>query len=113
MLRPEILGSSNVSLGVRGVERRHSFTDSLYLLPDQAHLHARWGFLPPDATFDPSVEPVGRASWVLDLDHFYESERPWNTAELVESSALGCDRIYRFFRWAVGDEFLVAHGGEP
>jgi uncharacterized protein (TIGR04255 family) len=112
LLRSEVLGTTGVDPGEAGVQQAHTFSDSTYRLPEGADLHARWGLLPPQATFDPSIEPVDVRSWVLDLDAYTTQQDAFDPATLVARAEQLCERIYRFFRWAVTDEFLAAHGGQ-
>lgn len=114
LVRPEVMGVATVPPGEQGVERVHAFSDTTYHLPnDGASLHARWGSLPPQATLDPAVVPVDTPSWVLDLDAFSTDSEPFDPSALMQRAEALCQRIYRFFRWTVTDEFLVAHGGKP
>lgn len=61
--------------------------------------------LPPGVGFDPSINPVGSASWVLDIDAFTESPRGWDSDALVSTVELLARRAYQVFHWAVTDEF--------
>jgi uncharacterized protein (TIGR04255 family) len=116
MLRPGVVGVAGITrLSDDGQEIQpvHALADHSYRFGDSSELHARWAFLPPDATLDTAIEPVPVNSWVLDLD-CYTSAKEEFTVDLVDARAKPfCDRIYRFFRWAVTDEFLRTHGGAP
>jgi uncharacterized protein (TIGR04255 family) len=113
LVRPEVLGTTGVDPGEDGVQQAHTFSDSTYRMPENAELHARWGLLPPQATFDPSVAPADARSWVLDLDAYTGQQEVFDPAALTARAEALCERVYRFFRWAVTDEFLAAHGGQP
>lgn len=113
LVRPEVMGAASGPLGEDGVERVHSFSDATYRLSEGASLHARWGLLPAQATLDPAVAPVDVPSWVLDLDAYSTDSVPFDARALTERAEAFCQRIYRFFRWTVTDEFLLAHGGRP
>lgn len=76
-----------------------------------AALQARWGYLPSQATIDAAVEPLDKPSWVLDLDMFSEGPRDFAVDAIAESSERFASTIYRFFRWAVTEEFLREYGG--
>ena len=112
LVRPEVLGTVVTDPGLE-VELVHSFADTTYQLPDQVEMHGRWGLLPPKATFDPAIAPSDTASWVLDLDAYTSEPTSFEPTALGARAESACERIYRFFRWAVQDEFLVAHGGQP
>ncbi len=113
LLKPEVLGVVGVELGEEGVEAMHNFVDATYRLPRAVDLHARWGVLPANVTFDPAIEAADTRSWVLDLDAYSTEQVPFEPRALVDNAAHLTERIYRFFRWAVQDEFLTAHGGRP
>lgn len=108
-----VLGAAVVDPGEDGVERTHEFVDAIYSLPGDAELHGRWGLLPAGATFDPGIEPAAVNSWVLDLDVYTRDSDAFHPATIAARTTEFCERIYRFFRWAVTDEFLTAHGGQP
>jgi uncharacterized protein (TIGR04255 family) len=112
LLRPEVLGTVATPTG-DGAELVHAFSDTTYHLPDGLNLHGRWGVLPEMATFDPAIVPVQARSWVLDLDAFTREPMPFEPVAIGAKAEAACERIYRFFRWAVDDAFLVAHGGQP
>jgi uncharacterized protein (TIGR04255 family) len=110
LVRPEIAGI--VGAGVSAVIHQ-SMTENLFGLPDgQGHVLARWGLLPPQATFDPGmIEPLGESSWILDLDAFVEDSIPFDTGVLLGMARGFAERIYSVFRWVVTDEFLRRYGG--
>jgi len=112
LLRPEVLGTVIADRG-DGAELLHAFSDTTYQLPDGLDLHGRWGLLPEMATFDPAIPPVPTRSFVLDLDAYTREPMPFESVALGARAEAACQRIYRFFRWAIDDEFLVAHGGQP
>jgi uncharacterized protein (TIGR04255 family) len=112
LLRPEVLGTI-VTATDGDAELLHAFSDTTYRLPDGLELHGRWGVLPEMATFDPAIAPVAARSWVLDLDAYTREPVAFEPVALTARAESACERIYRFFRWAVSDAFLVAHGGQP
>jgi uncharacterized protein (TIGR04255 family) len=111
IVRPEILGPIGTKTGDPAVEQGHVFTDAVYHLPDATDLHARWGLLPPKVSFDPAIEGSDVLSWVLDLDLYTTRQEAFDPEMLITKADATCERIYRFFRWAVTDEFLKACGG--
>lgn len=112
LLRPEALGAVAAAAG-EGADLVHAFSDTIYRLSDGGELHGRWGLLPAGATFDPAVPPAPARSWVLDLDAYTSEPQPFEPTALTTRAERACEQIYRFFRWAVDDAFLVAHGGRP
>jgi uncharacterized protein (TIGR04255 family) len=113
LVRAEVVGTTCVETGEAGIQQVQTFTDSTYRMPEGADLHARWGLLPPQTTFDPSIEPTAVASWVLDLDAYVTQPGVFDPPALAARAEALCERIYRFFRWTVTDEFLTVHGGQP
>ena len=112
LVKPEVMGAAGVAT-LGGVSQVHFFCDARYRLPDQSELHARWGLLPEHATFDPSVPATPTPSWVLDLDAYTSSQESFEPQTLTGRAQALCERVYRYFRWAVDDAFLQAHGGQP
>lgn len=113
LLRTEVLGTVVTDPGLKDIELMHGFADTTYQLPDGVEMHARWGVLPALATFDPAIAPADIRNWVLDLDVYTREPMPFDPVALAAQAESACERIYRFFRWAVQDQFLVAHGGQP
>ena len=108
LVRPEVLGPLTVDDPAQ-IELQHSLTDCQYAFDDSTMLRARWGRVPAQATFDPVIEPLPEASWVLDLDASH-GERPFDPVDIRDQVQVFADRIYRFFRWAMTDEFLTTFG---
>ncbi len=113
LIADEVRGVVGAPLGEAGAEQIHSFSDTTYCLPDNTELHARWGVLPAHATLDPAIAAADVRSWVLDLDAYTRTQESFDATALTTRAEGLCKRIYRFFRWAVSEDFLVAHGGHP
>jgi uncharacterized protein (TIGR04255 family) len=111
LLRPEVLGISAARTD-GNVEVVHTLADAIFRLDDASELRSRWGLLPTGATYDPGIEPVSETSWLLDFDHYTAQPQDFDLAAISGKVAVFCDRIYRFFRWSVTDEFLDAFGAE-
>lgn len=104
-------------IGVIGTEAQyiqHALSESLFTMPDgKAQLLARWGRMPKGATVDPAaLEPIGQPSWILDLDMFCSTSRPFSAESVVNEVRSYAERIYTFFRWVVKEEFLKLYGGQ-
>ena len=113
IVRPEMMGIMGTPTA-RHIEQ--SLNQTLFKLPGDGEekLQARWGKMPAGATFDPAlVKPVGDPSWILDTDMFSTKRRPFNPDQLISDVRHYAEITYRFFRWAVTDEFLCHHGGKP
>lgn len=110
LVRAEVLGATSVDLPGT-VRQSHSLTECEYHFDEDppSALRAKWGFLPPNATFDPAIEPATEDSWVLDVDCSH-NERPFDSEAILAAARSYTDRIYRYFRWAVTDEFLGHYG---
>ncbi|MGE0600201.1 MAG: TIGR04255 family protein [Dehalococcoidia bacterium] len=111
LIKPEVLGHCKVELGDSGARLEYGITDTMVIVDDR-HLHARWGILPGGQTLDPFVEPISEKSWILDLDMFSSNGgRDFDATRLVALAEEYSKSIYRFFRWAVTDDFLRYFGG--
>lgn len=111
LVRSEVLGVAG-SPPDGEVEVMHTLADTVFRLADTSELRSRWGVVPVGATYDPAVEPAPERTWVLDLDHYTSGQQDFDLAAISERVATFCDRIYRFFRWAVTNDFLEAFGAE-
>jgi uncharacterized protein (TIGR04255 family) len=109
MVRPEMLGLAGpFREGARLV------SGEALLDATEGRVRARWGLLPPGASFDPAAAaPIDAASWMLDLDMFKEERREFVSDALLAEMEAFARRIYTIFRWAVTDDFLRHYGGRP
>jgi uncharacterized protein (TIGR04255 family) len=110
LVRPEVLGGHSIALP-QGVTLQHSLCESIYNF-DGGQLLARWGVVPAGAILDPGLSAVDRRSWILDLDVFHVGRVDFEVSDLSATVREFAVRAYRFFRWAVSDEFLHEAGGE-
>jgi uncharacterized protein (TIGR04255 family) len=108
-IRPEVLGPATVVPGDLGV-LQHALTECHYELTGTGSLKARWGKLPAGTSLDPSVAAATGTSWVCDLDASIDNI-DFDLADLMARAATFGDIIYRYYRWAVTDEFIREHGG--
>jgi len=111
LVKPAVIGAAGVDTGDGTVEQLHCFSDATFRLSEGAELHARWGLLPAQATFDPAIAASEVRSWVLDIDAYTRDQERFDPAALTERAERLCTTVYRFFRWAVREEFLIEHGG--
>lgn len=112
LVRPEVAGVVPMMLTGQTL-LQHSVCDSSFQLEDGATLHARWGLLPADATFEPlRAQALPTPSWVLDLDMFQLGPADFNVAQMSATTSAFVDQIYRFFRWVVTPDFLRRFGGD-
>lgn len=112
LVRPEIAGILATPLADHA---RHAISENVFVLPEGAgQVTARWGLVPARGTVDPgAVDAIEEASWLLDLDAFQADTRVLEVEAVVAQARGFAERIYSIFRWAVTDEFLRRHGGEP
>jgi uncharacterized protein (TIGR04255 family) len=89
----------------------HSVTETRVEIKDKGMLHARWAYLPPNVSLDPTIESAPEPTWVLDLDMGTASIRDFDIPAIMTLARDFHDVIYRFFRWAVSDELLHERGG--
>jgi uncharacterized protein (TIGR04255 family) len=112
LLRAEVAGDLAAELG-DGATRQRELVDALYRADEQSMLQARWGIVEPGLTYDLSIPPAQHRAFVLDVDVFSTSVSPFSPGELIDLSRRFAERQYRFFRWAVTDDYLRAFGGQP
>jgi uncharacterized protein (TIGR04255 family) len=110
LVRPEVLGGHSIALP-QGVTLQHSLCESIYNF-DEGQLLARWGVVPAGAVLDPGLSAVERRSWILDLDVFHVGRVDFDVRDLSATVRGFAARAYRFFRWAVSDEFLRESRGD-
>ena len=98
---------------VRG-SLKHEYCEHIFNLPDGGGLlGARWGVVPAKATFDPQVfQALEQDSWFLDIDVFQQGQRAFDARELAALVQVDAEMGYRFFRWAVTEQFLARFRGD-
>lgn len=87
----------------------HTFTETL-LRTGNTHLQVRNGLLPAGALIDPTVTPVPRPCWTLDLDA-YTDQAPGLGEPLAVRATELASVAYNYFRWAITDEALKLFKG--
>lgn len=108
-VRPALLGMTNADLGAG--EAVNELTQAEFTT-NGVNLQGRWGHLPANATHDPSIEALDHPCWILDLDAHTAVTTPFDPETCAEEAERFAGIVYGFFRWAVSDEFLVAHGAQ-
>ncbi len=108
-VRSELLGLAGADLGEG--EAVGQLTQAEFST-DRVNLRGRWGLLPPGETHDMSIEAIKSPSWVLDLDAYTEITSPFDSRFCAAEAERYVGIVYTFFRWAVSDQFLAAHGAE-
>jgi uncharacterized protein (TIGR04255 family) len=91
-----------------------TLSQSVYSVEPHDGLVARWGLLPPNAVVDPTLAPTPTPSFILDLDAFrgYADRRPPRSSDIAADAAELAARGYRYFRWAVTEQFLEMFGAK-
>lgn len=108
-IRPELLGLANTPLGAGSAVNELTQAE---FVTGQVRLRGRWGHLPAGAVPDSSIEEIDSPSWVLDLDASNDNTAPFDPQDCSVQAERHAGIVYGFFRWAVSDEFLKAHGAE-
>lgn len=112
LIRPEILGAAMGSDACDdSVQRVHTITDSMYALPE-ASLRSRWGIIPPGTTIDADIPPAPAESFFIDIDVFSSGVTQFEPTVVIDRIRDLCDHQYRYFRWMVTQDYLMAHGGQ-
>lgn len=110
LVKPEVLGGLAVPRP-GDVALAHTLTESLYTIGSRM-LHVRWGLLPPNAQIDPTLPPASSKNWVFDLDSFAEERLDFDASALASTAESLASAAYRYFRWAVTEDFLKEFGGD-
>jgi uncharacterized protein (TIGR04255 family) len=115
LVQPAICGVLGTPLKAQA---QHALAEAVFELSEEAgFVSTRWGLLPAHSTVDPAaLSAIDVRSWILDLDAFQTFEsatQPLDVAATVVQARRLAERIYSLFRWAVTDEFLRRHGGQP
>jgi uncharacterized protein (TIGR04255 family) len=111
LIKPSALGILADTDGM-GAAALHLLSEA-QLLTTEGLLLARWGSMPPNATYDPeSLPPVQEPSWIMDFDMFKDEMGPFDSEALLPSATQFAERVYAVFRGMVTDEFLRFFGGE-
>jgi uncharacterized protein (TIGR04255 family) len=109
-VRDEILGALTIELPESG--KVVASATQIHFQLDELQMQARWGRVPENSVLLPGIAPISEISWLLDIDVFSEGMKPFAVDGVVTSSRTQADHAYRFFRWAVTEEFLRRFGGE-
>jgi len=109
LVRPSLLGAANADLGAGTAATELTQAE---FTTNSVSLNGRWGHLPAGVTHDPTIEALDRPSWVLDLDAYSASPAPFDPEGCADEAERFASIVYGFFRWAVSDEFLEAHGAQ-
>lgn len=111
LVKPEVLGLAGVSLP-DSVTTGHAVTQIQYELESGGRLLVNAAILPPGAVIDSTLPGIDKRSWTFDIDAFVEDANAFDPHALNDTfTALG-QRAYRYFRWAVTDQFLTEFGGQ-
>lgn len=106
-VRPELLGIAAADLGYGSMSGNIMAAE---FRTDEVRLMGRWGHVPIGMSPDLSIAALDEPSWILDLDAYAENELPFDPAPCAANAKHYADIAYSFFRWAVSDGFLAAHG---
>ena len=115
LIHPEVLGilkANKANPQALGHATIHMITTAQFLA-EEGLIQGTWGKLPPNATHDPNaLEPLGSASWFLDLDMFAPNPIAYERELLVSTIGSFAKRIYSVFREMITDKFLAFYGAK-
>lgn len=98
-------------IGVALPEYREYVTQAISeanLRIEEGDMLMRWGIIPKDTTIDPGlIEPVGTASWLLDIDASSSEQRPFAAESLAAIYQKLSERAYSVFCWVMTDKGLA------
>jgi uncharacterized protein (TIGR04255 family) len=113
-VRPEVLGLLSESASTSDVKARRGQAAVQYELEGRSLL-VRVATVGAGETHDPLLEPAASDAWVLDLDMSATPRVP-QRFDAVDLSVRGegfAAEIYRYFCWAMTEEFVRRAGGKP
>jgi uncharacterized protein (TIGR04255 family) len=105
LVREEVFGPLTIQMP-SGSEFLASLSQAHFKL-DGPQMQARWGRLPPGAIFLPGIDPFESTSWFLDIDVFFEGQQVFSPGPTADAARHAASHAYRFFRWAMSDEFIA------
>jgi uncharacterized protein (TIGR04255 family) len=100
-----------LSIPPDGARINHSLCDALFVMEGRS-VQGRWGLLPANTLFDPTLPPVGRPTWFLDIDCYTAGGIDMAADALSEEATSLSERAYGLFRWLVTDDFIEHFGPE-
>jgi uncharacterized protein (TIGR04255 family) len=109
LIRAEVLGTAAVNLP-EGAKLVHHLSQAQYRFADRG-LTVNWGKMPPNAVLDQTLPPVPVPTWTLDLDAFSDVVGKFSAAEIGQTERELALSAYRYFAWAVTDEYRSRFGG--
>lgn len=105
-IRPEMYGPLAIEMAP-GMRFLASVGQAHFQL-DGPQMQSRWAKLPPNAAFLPDVPPLAEASWVLDIDVFFEGRSPFDPEQAASAARHAATHAYRFFRWVMREDTFIA-----
>lgn len=109
---PEILGYAALPSPASGEVTLVSNANQARYAVGEISLQVRSGIVPMGETVDPAIQPAKVDSWILDLDAFTESARPYGVEPVMEVAGRLSDTAYDFFKLVTTDGFIREFGGE-
>jgi len=107
--RPDARGG--LSIPPDGAAIRHVINDASFSIEDH-NVQGRWGILPPQGLFDPTLAPLDHASWFLDIDCATAASVTMEADALAAEADTLSKRAYGMFRWLVTEDFLRSFGAK-
>jgi uncharacterized protein (TIGR04255 family) len=107
-VRRELIGAATS----QDADVTRSVGEATAVVDGRVNVRARWGIVQAGEQVDPRMPPVDNKSWFLDTDVFSGSGGTFDVSTIMSDVALFAGAAYRFFRWAVTDEFLSHFGGD-
>jgi len=111
LVRREVLGLAGVGLP-NGVTSTHAVNQIQYEVDAGGRVLVNVAVLPPGAVIDSTLPGINQRSWTFDIDAFVEDANVFDVLAIHDTFKVLGKRAYRYFRWAVTDEFLTEFGAE-
>lgn len=110
LVSPELLGHQALTPATADVQIVQALTQSLFQV-GSGYLQARSGVLAAGESIDPTVDPIGTQSWVLDIDSFHQQEMVFGVESVLTEAGRLSDAAYDFFKLVIRQGFIEAFEG--
>jgi uncharacterized protein (TIGR04255 family) len=111
LVSPLLMGASVVQTGP-SVSLLQSISEANFEIGD-SQLVARWGWLVPGMSIDPSIPPSEHRAWLLDIDSFAEDRRPFSAEVILGRMEQLSEQAFQFFMSNVTPKYLERFRGAP
>lgn len=107
LVREDVFGPLSIESGLGDGNTLVASISQTHFRLDELSMQARWASLPAGELLAPGIDAVPEPSWVLDVDVFTETPVAFEPEALAATARHAAKHAYRFFRWAMTEEFIL------